>query len=89
MFLYDTAVKKQNKIKLTKESKEIGMLDFYDGLTNVVKIVAACQHACTELQDVHKPDNGFISAATDLITLQFLLAELRAVRAEQNGDQIV
>ena len=42
MFLYDTAVKKQNKIKLTKESKEIGMLDFYDGLQNIVKIVAAC-----------------------------------------------
>ena len=82
MFIYDGAVKKQNKIKLTKDSKEIGMLDFYDSLENVTKVVAACNHACAELQEVHKPDNGFISAATDLVTYQFLLAELRAVRAE-------
>ena len=88
-FLYDNAVKKQNKVKLTigcKESKDIGILDFYDGLSNITKVVAACSHTCAEMQEVHKPDNGFISAATDLVATQFLLAELRAVRAEQSGD---
>jgi hypothetical protein len=60
-------VKKQNKIRITKESKEIGILDFYDGLSNINKVVAACQTACNELQDVHKPDNGFIAATTDLV----------------------
>jgi hypothetical protein len=35
-------VKKQNKIRITKESKEIGILDFYDGLGNITKVVAAC-----------------------------------------------
>jgi hypothetical protein len=87
--LYDTAVKKQNKIKLTKDSRDIGILDFYEGLSNIVKIVAVCNSATDEMQEVHKPDNGFISAATDLITFQFLEAELRAVVAESRGDQII
>jgi len=81
-FIHDSAVKKQNKIRITKDSKEIGILDFYDGLANITKVVAACNATCSELQEVHKADNGFIAATTDLVATQFLLAELRGVRAE-------
>jgi phospholipase/lecithinase/hemolysin len=87
--LYDTAVKKQNKVKITKDSRDIGILDFFEGLSNIVKVVAVSNSATAEMQEVHKPDNGFISAATDLITYQFLEAELRAVIAETRGDQII
>lgn len=38
---------------------------------------------------MHKPDNGFMSAALDVVTMQFLLAELKGVRAEEvGGDRI-
>jgi hypothetical protein len=42
-----------------------------------------------EIFDVHKPDNGLISAALELNTFKYLLAELRAVKGEERGDQIV
>ena len=38
---------------------------------------------------MHKPDNGFMSAALDVVTLQFLHAELKGVRAEEiEGERI-
>ena len=38
---------------------------------------------------MHKPDNGFMSSAIDVVTLQFLHAELKAVRAEEyDGDRV-
>lgn len=83
--MYDTAVKSQNKVKLTEQSKDIGILDFYESLSLLPKLVATIQHVCKELYEVHRPDNGFISATQDLVTMQFLLAELKAVRAESRG----
>ena len=53
------------------------------------KIVSAIQNCAAELHDVHKPDNGFMSSAIDVVTFQFLLAELKAVRAEEvGGDRV-
>lgn len=89
IFLYDTAVKAQNKVRLTEEGSPIGILDFYESLANLPRVVAALQHCCAELHDVHRPDNGFMSAALDVVTFQFLHAELKAVRAEAvEGDRV-
>lgn len=53
------------------------------------RIVSAIANCCSELQEVHKPDNGYMSAALDVVTFQFLLAELKGVRAEEvEGDRI-
>ena len=87
-FVYDTAVKKQNKVKMTAEGRPIGILDFYESLSILPQIVAVMQHACQELQDAHRPDNGFMEAAMDVVTFQFILAELKGVRAEERGDQV-
>ena len=90
IFIYDTAVKAQNKIKLNVEgSRDIGILDFYESLANLPRVIAAIQNCCQELNSVHKPDNGFMSSALDVVTLQFLHAELKGVRAEEvEGDRI-
>lgn len=32
---------------------------------------------------MHRPDNGYMSTAMDVVTLQFLLAELRSIREEE------
>jgi len=49
-------------------------------------IAASAIHATNELNDVHRPDNGLLSSSLDLITMEFLLAELRAVNIESRGD---
>lgn len=86
IFLYDTAVKQQNKVKLTSESRPVGILDFYESLTILPKLVSAMQAASQELLDVHKPDNGFMEAAMDVVTYRFILSELKVVRAEDRGE---
>ena len=90
LFLVDSAVKAQNKVSLNLDGgRPIGILDFYESLANLPRVVAAIQHCCAELHDVHKPDNGFMSSAMDVVSLQFLHAELKAVRAEEvEGDRI-
>ena len=75
-------------MKLTSESKPIGILDFYESLALLPKVVSVMQHACQELRDVHKPDNGFMEAAMDVVTLKFIYSELKGVRAEERGDQV-
>jgi hypothetical protein len=50
-------------------------------------MLAACTyHAIAELNEVHKPDNGLTASSMDLVTLEFLLAEMRAVQIEHGGD---
>ena len=90
IFIYDTAVKEQNKVCLNSEGgRKIGILDIYESLANMPRIVSAIANCASELQEVHKPDNGFMSAAIDLVTFQFLLAELKGVRAEEvEGDRV-
>ena len=90
LFLVDSAVKAQNKVSLNLDGgRPIGILDFYESLANLPRVVSAIQHCCAELHDVHKPDNGFMSSALDVVSLQFLHAELKAVRAEEvEGDRI-
>jgi len=87
-FCYHNADKKQNKVKITSEGHEIGILDFYESLSVASKVIAAFSHTLTELSTVHRPENGFIAAAQDVVTHQFILAELKAVRAEEKGDLV-
>lgn len=47
IFIYETAVKSQNKVRLTPEStRDVGILDFYESLANLPKIVAAIRNCC-------------------------------------------
>ena len=44
IFVYENAVKAQNKISLNPEStREIGILDFYESLSNLPKVISAIQ----------------------------------------------
>ena len=52
-------------------------------------IAASTHHAIAELNEVHRPDNGLTSSSIDLVTLEFLLAEMRAVNIENGGDQLM
>ena len=47
------------------------------------------QNCLAELNGVHRPDNGYMSSALDVVALQFLHAELKTIRAEElEGDRI-
>ena len=75
IFIYDTAVRANNKVSVNPEStRNIGILDFYESLANLPKIVSSIQNCQAELRGVHKPDNGYMSSALDVVTLQFLHA---------------
>lgn len=41
VFVDPKSTKKQNKVRVTTEGKEIGILDFYESLQSVTKVVAA------------------------------------------------
>ena len=42
VFIYNTAVKAQNKVSLGPESsRQIGILDFYESLANLPKVISA------------------------------------------------
>ena len=70
IFIYNTAIKEQNKVQVNPESsRSIGILDFYESLSNLPKIVSALQNCLAELNGVHKPDNGYMSAALDVVAL--------------------
>lgn len=64
----------------------MGILDFYESLSVLPKLVSAMQGASQELLNVHKPDNGFMEAAMDVVTYRFILSELKVVRAEERGE---
>jgi hypothetical protein len=58
----------------------------FESLSYISKVVAAGYHATKELHELHRPDNGMVSSILDLVTSEFLLAELIAVKAELRGD---
>lgn len=74
---------------MTPTSNKIGILEIFESLGSVVKVAAASYHAVREIIDCHQPDNGLVCAMYELITTEFMLAELRAVRTELAGDLVV
>lgn len=45
------------------------MLDIFESLASVTKVAAVMNNATKELYETHRPDNGLMSAAMDLITI--------------------
>lgn len=89
VFYSPTEVRKENMVQVAPGCNKIGILEIYESLTSVVKVSAACYHAVKEILDCHEPDNGLVASMYELVTLEFMLAELKAVKSEQNGAQIV
>lgn len=82
--MYDMSVKLNNTLVYTKYSDRIGMLDFYDSLTVIVKIIAAMKGTFEELYDVHRPDNGLTTAALELSCYRYLHGELKYIKGDNN-----
>jgi hypothetical protein len=89
IFYPENEVIRQNKMMVHPGASETGILDIFESLSQVVKLVAISHHAVQELQDTHQPDNGLISSLNDLIAIEFIDAELQAVSAEDRGNQLV
>lgn len=83
IFMYDMAAKQNNTVAFTKNSERIGILDFYESLTIMVKIIAAMKGAYSELNEVHRPDNGLTATALEISAYKFILAELKVVKGEK------
>jgi len=74
---------------ITPGSNPVGILEIFESLAFITKVTAAGYHATLEIHEAHQPDNGLVSAMYDLVTIEFLLAELRAVKAELRGNQVM
>lgn len=88
IFYAESEVTRQNKTRLLPNATEIGILDFYESLSQVVKFVAGQHHCLKELKEAHRPDNALISVLQDIVAIEYIQAELDAVRAEMRGDQL-
>lgn len=62
------------------------MLDFYESLANMPKVIAAVQGASQELSEAHRPDNGLLASCLELSTMKALIAEFKAVLGEADGS---
>ena len=82
--MYDLTSKQNNTLAFTKQSRRIGILDFYDSLHIIVKIVAAMQGAFKELCHVHRPDNGLMVTALQISCFKYFLAELKVIKGEKH-----
>lgn len=80
--MYDMSAKLHNTVVYSPGSERIGMLDFYESLTILVKLIAAMKGAFTELYEVHHPDNGLTLSALELCTYRYFQAELKMVKGE-------
>ena len=59
------------------------MLDFYESLSVLVKIIAAMRVASQEVSEVHRGDNGLTLTSLELCTYRYLQAELKIVKGEK------
>lgn len=64
-FMYKNA-RAQNAIKFNEHGDKVDILEFYDSLSIMPKVISAIQQALLELIDVHRPDNGLLSTALEL-----------------------
>lgn len=69
--MYDMSSKQNNTLTFTRNSKRIGMLDFYESMHMLVKVIAAMQMAFYELAEVHRPDNGLMVTALQIATFKY------------------
>ena len=62
------------------------ILEIFESLGQAVKVCAAQHHAVREILDAHQPDNGLLASMYELVTIEFMLSELRAIKSENRGD---
>lgn len=72
----------KNKFKFHEGAHTIDLLDFYEGLHVMPRVLAAMNKATKDLYAAHRPDNGLLSAALDLQAYRFMQQELENVRAQ-------
>ena len=60
------------------------MLDFYESLHVIPRVIASIQGAVQELCECHRPDNGLLTTALDLSTCKILIAELKTVKNQDS-----
>jgi hypothetical protein len=89
IFYAKTEMKKIHDIQVTPTANPCQILEIFESLGQGVKVGSACFHAVREILDCHQPDNGLIASLYELITMEFMLSELRAIKAENRGDNIV
>ena len=73
-------------LQYTPESEKIGILDFYESLCAVPKVLAAIAETTRQMNEVHRPDNGFMSSCLELATVKFLISDLKTMQGEQDGS---
>lgn len=72
----------KNKFKFSQGAQTIDLLDFYEGLHVMPRVLAAMAKASKDLYAAHRPDNGLMSAALDLQSYRFMSQELEKVKAQ-------
>ena len=58
----------KNQFKFHEQGQSIDLLDFYEGLHVMPRVLAAIDRCAKQFNDAHKPDNGLTSAALELMT---------------------
>jgi hypothetical protein len=67
-YIYKQAGSAKNAFKFHEGGASIDLLDFYEGLQVMPRVLAAIDRSVKDLQEAHKPDNGLTSAALELMT---------------------
>jgi CheY-like chemotaxis protein len=62
------------------------ILEVFESLGQAVKVCAASHHAVREILDCHQPDNGLVASMYEVITMEYMMSELKAIKAERRGD---
>ena len=60
------------------------MLDFYESLSVMIKIISSMKGAFEELNEAHRPDNGMTITSLELCAYRYMLAELKVVKGEKS-----
>lgn len=82
-YIFDNA-QIENKFRFTQQSEEIGILDFYESLSCVSKVIAAVQRSFLDTIEAHRPDNGLLTTLLERSMLHYLSAELEVVDNQAN-----
>jgi len=58
------------------------LLDFYESLAVMPRVLSSVQRVFTELAEVHRPDNGLLMACLELSSIKSLAALLQTTLSE-------
>ena len=71
-YIQKAAGSSKNNFKFHTDGQAIDLLDFYEGLHVMPRVIASIDRAVKQLQEAHRPDNGLTAAALELATYQAL-----------------